>query len=292
MTETKLERLVLCDILRTQWFVPCFIQRRNGTSKCLSLFAVPQKKGLYPNCCGSPRKGPPETPSAAAGGGNKAAPSSPAAPEECSGGRDAKRPRSPSSPSRDKRERYGDDILVDEHGHRLPPPELRLVRYTRDELLVPKGCQRRRRQLHADKTRNAVDPWQLPLSEEQRRVWAENPHIRQALVNRRELFVVRNTPLGWGNRIATEGTPTMKYMRRYGEFKTVLHWGQRKLFFSELEFFLRYTSSRLPQPGKEVLQQVVYAGAAPGIHTNYLSDLFPGLRFHLVDPAPFSAVPT
>lgn len=33
----------------------------------------------------------------------------------------------------------------------------------------------------------------------------------------------------------------------------------------------------------------MYAGAAPGSHTNYLSDLFPDLNFVLVDPAPFIA---
>jgi hypothetical protein len=31
----------------------------------------------------------------------------------------------------------------------------------------------------------------------------------------------------------------------------------------------------------------VYAGAAPGIHTPLLSELFPNVEFHLYDPAPF-----
>ena len=33
---------------------------------------------------------------------------------------------------------------------------------------------------------------------------------------------------------------------------------------------------------------VIYAGAAPGTHTTFLMDLFPRLKFVLVDPAPFS----
>lgn len=34
---------------------------------------------------------------------------------------------------------------------------------------------------------------------------------------------------------------------------------------------------------------VVYAGAAPGIHTNYLANLFPSIDFVLIDPAHFEA---
>jgi hypothetical protein len=37
---------------------------------------------------------------------------------------------------------------------------------------------------------------------------------------------------------------------------------------------------------------VVYAGAAPGTHTRFLSEMFPNVTFHLVDPAPFSITET
>uniref|UniRef100_A0A6B2LBP5 Cap-specific mRNA (nucleoside-2'-O-)-methyltransferase n=1 Tax=Arcella intermedia TaxID=1963864 RepID=A0A6B2LBP5_9EUKA len=37
---------------------------------------------------------------------------------------------------------------------------------------------------------------------------------------------------------------------------------------------------------------VIYAGAAPGTHTNYLSEMFPRAFFYLVDPAEFHAKPT
>jgi len=60
--------------------------------------------------------------------------------------------------------------------------------------------------------------------------------------------------------------------------KTVVHWGQRKLLLSEIEFLTNYSTSG---------QIVVYVGAAPGTHIYYLSTLFPRLTFHLYDPVRF-----
>lgn len=58
-----------------------------------------------------------------------------------------------------------------------------------------------------------------------------------------------------------------------------VHWGQRKLFMNELELLTLHAA-----PG----DTVVYAGAAPGKHIEFLADrLFPKLTFVLVDPAPF-----
>ena len=58
-----------------------------------------------------------------------------------------------------------------------------------------------------------------------------------------------------------------------------VHWGQRKLFMNELELLTLHAA-----PG----DTVVYAGAAPGKHIEFLADrLFPELTFVLVDPAPF-----
>lgn len=47
---------------------------------------------------------------------------------------------------------------------------------------------------------------------------------------------------------------------------------------SEIEFLTHFSEPDIT---------VVYAGAAPGTHINYLADLFPQVRFVLVDPAPF-----
>ena len=74
--------------------------------------------------------------------------------------------------------------------------------------------------------------------------------------------------------------PRQEYRRRKGELKTVIHWGQRKLLLSEIEFLTKFGVSGAT---------VVYAGAAPGTHTRYLIELFPELKFVLVDPAPFSS---
>jgi cap2 methyltransferase len=82
------------------------------------------------------------------------------------------------------------------------------------------------------------------------------------------------------SRILAPDAPRLKYRRRKGESKTVIHWGQRKLFMSELEFLTDYATAGAT---------VVYAGAAPGTHTRYLIELFPNCSFVLVDPAPFSS---
>eukprot|EP00039_Didymoeca_costata_P023103 m.5971 g.5971 ORF g.5971 m.5971 type:complete len:377 (-) comp3455_c0_seq1:16-1146(-) len=74
--------------------------------------------------------------------------------------------------------------------------------------------------------------------------------------------------------------PREPYRRRTHEEKSVLHWGQRKLLLSEIEFLTLYG---------HLGNTVVYAGAAPGSHTPYLIELFPKLRWVLVDPAPFSS---
>lgn len=62
-----------------------------------------------------------------------------------------------------------------------------------------------------------------------------------------------------------------------------IHWGQRKLHLSEVDFFMSYTNSKDKYT-------IVYAGAANGQHIPLLLKLFPNLVFHLYDPAPFSPV--
>ena len=63
-----------------------------------------------------------------------------------------------------------------------------------------------------------------------------------------------------------------------------MHWGQRKLLLSEIEFLARFS-----EPGITC----VYAGAAPGTHIPYLTQLFPEVaRFVLVDPSPFICKPS
>lgn len=77
-------------------------------------------------------------------------------------------------------------------------------------------------------------------------------------------------------------SPRLPYKRRETKTKKAIHWGQRKLLLSEIQFFTLYWDPRdIPNP------ICVYAGAAPGIHIPFLSEMFPRFVFHLYDPALF-----
>ena len=80
-------------------------------------------------------------------------------------------------------------------------------------------------------------------------------------------------------RIITSDFPREKYRRRRGEEKTALHWGQRKLLMSEIEFLTPYYHEG---------GVMIYAGAAPGKHCYRLAEMFPNFEFHWVDPSPFN----
>lgn len=60
------------------------------------------------------------------------------------------------------------------------------------------------------------------------------------------------------------------------------HHGQRKLFFTMLEF-LTMCAQRIPLTDA----LVVYVGAAPGYNMRMISELFPCAMYLLIDPAPF-----
>ena len=77
------------------------------------------------------------------------------------------------------------------------------------------------------------------------------------------------------------------HSRQRHELRTVIHWGQRKLLMSEIEFL--HADAQTSPLQKTCV--VIYAGAAPGTHVKCLSRLFPDHIFVLVDPAPFSVVP-
>ena len=66
--------------------------------------------------------------------------------------------------------------------------------------------------------------------------------------------------------------------------KSICHWGQRKLFISELEFFVNYYPE--VDTSKEKFY-VLYIGAAKGTHLLYLCQLFNEFEFILVDPSQF-----
>lgn len=125
----------------------------------------------------------------------------------------------------------------------------------------------------------------LNLSGDESDVFEQNPHLRQVFANRFPFCRIGRQLKASDRLIDFESSERMPYRRRRGEAKTVDHWGQRKLLLSEIEFLTLYS-----QHSSNML--VVYAGAAPGTHTNFLANLFPHLRFVLVDPAPFDTKPS
>eukprot|EP00043_Microstomoeca_roanoka_P015870 m.159576 g.159576 ORF g.159576 m.159576 type:complete len:698 (+) comp16349_c1_seq3:1168-3261(+) len=129
-----------------------------------------------------------------------------------------------------------------------------------------------------------ADEETVDLVERRRQHWqpefqtlSSNPHILQVELNPNAGYESR-TDIPF-TRILTDDSPQTAYRRRKHETKTVIHWGQRKLLLSEIEFLLRYGQRS---------DLVVYAGAAPGTHIAQLSVMFPQHRFVCVDPAPFS----
>ena len=77
------------------------------------------------------------------------------------------------------------------------------------------------------------------------------------------------------------------YRRRdVGALKSCVHWGQRKLLLSEVEFLTDATRDLGP------VDVLVYAGAAPGDHLPILIQMFKGLisNWELFDETPYSWV--
>lgn len=99
-------------------------------------------------------------------------------------------------------------------------------------------------------------------------------------------------PPGWTRRLRhlhatipmalTDDVPWAAYRSRGREAKSAVHWGQRKLFLSELQLLALFA-----RPG--VKHWIVYVGAAPGSHLLFLDSLFSYCRHEwlLVDPGAF-----
>lgn len=85
--------------------------------------------------------------------------------------------------------------------------------------------------------------------------------------------------------------PTRPYKRRTDQFKKILHWGQLKLILSEIEF-LNIVLEQYKYDKSDKPIYIIYAGAAPGHHINYLSKLFPMMHFELYDPNDFAIIDT
>jgi len=134
------------------------------------------------------------------------------------------------------------------------------------------------------------------LQDEYNKIMKDNKHITQKQwytdIDERNVKII---PISKLERILSDTANTKTYKRRTNEKKTVNHWGQRKLLLSEIEFLTLYTEPDtkythfLKKSEQKYTTTVVYAGAAPGTHTEYLASLFPMIKFVLVDPSNFIA---
>lgn len=93
------------------------------------------------------------------------------------------------------------------------------------------------------------------------------------------------------SRILPKDIPRLKYDPDSSKNKDYIdnlifncHWGALKLFYSEIEFFVKI--SKYIDISKSL---IVYIGAAPGfrIKSLYIKHFFPNLKFLLYDPRPF-----
>ncbi|RNA27762.1 hypothetical protein BpHYR1_053876 [Brachionus plicatilis] len=93
-------------------------------------------------------------------------------------------------------------------------------------------------------------------------------------------------------RILTDEFPEKKYVpKEKDQDRTSVHFGQRKLFLSEVEFL---TNCCFEIPKEKMFKKIIliYAGAAPGLHLEFLSQMFPFIKFVLIDPAKMAFEPT
>lgn len=113
-----------------------------------------------------------------------------------------------------------------------------------------------------------------------REIYSCNPHMRQVFVGGYDFHHCHH-PLSMADRVISDRSGRTLRRGRGREVKTVEHWGQRKLLLSEIEFLTLFYERELT---------VVYAGAAPGKHINFMAEaLFPKMRFILIDPRDFDA---
>ncbi|CAF3940248.1 unnamed protein product [Adineta steineri] len=148
-------------------------------------------------------------------------------------------------------------------------------------------------QLYADERRllerleleKTINIKSLHLNNENQEIYIANPHLREVFINKQQIryhtkeFTVEDRFLKLSSKHYDNKNLNVK------QVNTTEYWGQRKLLLTEIEFLTNYTAA-----GTKYL--VVYAGAAPGSHINYLSSLFPYLDFELIDSQDFSVTET
>jgi hypothetical protein len=130
-------------------------------------------------------------------------------------------------------------------------------------------------------------PERQPSDVRQMTLVSDNPHCAQILTPLVRPYFSRADDLAprplneLPVRIDAD-SPRIPYATRRPEDRSPLHWGQAKLWASEVQLLTQYTRACAGEA-----YSVVYAGAAPGHHIPSLARLFPSCTFHLYDPVRF-----
>jgi hypothetical protein len=131
---------------------------------------------------------------------------------------------------------------------------------------------------------NEFDIRTLNLDQDSQQIYNANPHLREVFRNGEDIemypkhFTKDNRFLKLSSKRTENNTFDPK------KHNTTEYREQRKLLLTEIEFLTNY--------GTDDDYRVIYAGAAPGLHLNYLSSLFPRLTFVLIDTKKFSVTPS
>ena len=121
------------------------------------------------------------------------------------------------------------------------------------------------------------------IKEEIKEEIKKNNHSIQLLTSKYlNIFPYKNYEF---TRTLPDDFTRLEYHKKNNEIKSVLHWGQRKLLLSEIEFLTLMINKYKLEKSKII---VIYIGAAPATHTQFLANLFPQCKFHLYDPLPFN----
>lgn len=104
-------------------------------------------------------------------------------------------------------------------------------------------------------------------------------------INEKNIYHEIKKIIGYKNnkyfRLLTDEIPRIKYIGTLNFAFTTIHWGQRKLLLSEIEFLTNYTN-------KEDKFTIIYAGSAAGTHINLIAEMFPNFYYILLDRNPFN----
>ncbi|UJR34354.1 hypothetical protein I4U23_021758 [Adineta vaga] len=103
---------------------------------------------------------------------------------------------------------------------------------------------------------------ELHLNTEEQRIYNENPHLREVFLNH-EQIIFHQEDFTLENRLLNQSIISKTKLR---QIQTTENWTQRKLLLIEIEFLTKFYNEH-----DKIL--IIYAGAAPGSHINYLNHI-------------------